>query len=169
MNDRVEVVLEFDALAEAVGAHEDAALMSGQAEDTSLALGGRKQSRDRLDGHLLGQGAAQLLGQVLGGGNESTEDDRVEAVVSARRSCRPANPRTAGWAPTSSTIRRTFGFGSLRPVSGGHRTWPLVRSARERREVRTANSLPRGGVASRAMLHSCATRPLIGASCAASR
>ena len=57
VDDGVEVVLEVDALAQAVGGDQDALVGLAQLGDALLALGGRQQAGDRGDLDARGQGA----------------------------------------------------------------------------------------------------------------
>ncbi len=85
MQHGVEVLLEVDALGQAVGADQHVlARLGDQAGDACFALGGRQQAGHRLDPHLGGQCLAQLAGHVLGGVHEPAEDDGLEAVLEQR-------------------------------------------------------------------------------------
>ena len=90
---RVEVVLEVDALGEAVRADEDeAAAFRGEGGDARLSFGRWQPAGDRLHPDVpddpsasnapsaLGEGGAKVSGDVLRGIDEAAEDDRVEPV-----------------------------------------------------------------------------------------
>jgi len=76
----IEVLLQVDSLAEAVGGHEHALGGVGELKHTLLTVGGRQLAGHRLNGDTL-QLLAQLLGQVARRGDEAAEDDGVVVVV----------------------------------------------------------------------------------------
>ena len=86
VDDGVEVVLEVDALGQAVGGDQDPARGRvlpgelGQLLDPRQALLGRERAGDGPDHGLAAQLAVELLGEVLGGRDVAAEDDRVVAV-----------------------------------------------------------------------------------------
>ena len=81
MEHRVEVVLEVDALGEAVGADEDeAAAFRGEGSDPRISFGRWQPAGDRLHPNALREGGAKVPGDVLRGIDEAAEDDRVEPV-----------------------------------------------------------------------------------------
>ena len=75
MHHGVEVLLEVDPLAEAVGADQHVAFETVHSPDPLGPLLGWKIPGDRDDGHVFGQPGSKLIGQVLGGGDETAEDD----------------------------------------------------------------------------------------------
>ena len=78
---RVEVVLEVDALGQAVGANEnETAAFRGEGSDTRISFGRWQPAGDRLHPNVLGEGGAKVPGNVLRGIDEAAEDDRVEPV-----------------------------------------------------------------------------------------
>jgi hypothetical protein len=81
VEDGVEGVLEVDALGEAVGADEDAAIGLGEASDAIFSLFRGELAGDRFDGDPLGEVGAELLGEVVGGGDEAAEEDGGVASV----------------------------------------------------------------------------------------
>jgi len=81
MHDGVEVILEIDALAEAIGGDEHPAACTSQFLDARLALG-----RWQIAGHsrhfdVFRQSGTQGVSEVLGGGDETAEDKRLESVL----------------------------------------------------------------------------------------
>ena len=91
MHHGVEVLLQVDALAQAVGADQHAVLGGrlAELEDARLALRRRQQAGDALDLDVLealalGQRRAQTVGHVVGGRDEAAEDDRPVALAQQR-------------------------------------------------------------------------------------
>ena len=86
VDDGVEVVLEVDALGQAVGGDQDAAgavfLLGclGELLDAVEPLGRGERAVDAGDDGLPAELAVQLPGEVLAGGDVAAEDDRVVAV-----------------------------------------------------------------------------------------
>ena len=86
VDDGVEVVLEVDALGQAVGGDQDAAgavfLLGclGEPLDAVEPLGRGERAVDAGDDGLPAELAVQLPGEVLAGGDVAAEDDRVVAV-----------------------------------------------------------------------------------------
>jgi hypothetical protein len=80
MNDGVEVLLEVDALGEAVGGDEDALRVLSEGRDATLTLVVRKPAGDGLDGDVA-QLIAKCGGDVFSGFDELTEDDWGPAEV----------------------------------------------------------------------------------------
>src|SRR5262249_30665111 len=75
VNDGVEMILQVDALAETVSAHEDPFGFLAESHDALLAIVWRKEPGDRLDGHVL-ERLSEVLRDVLRGRNEPAENDR---------------------------------------------------------------------------------------------
>ncbi len=74
MDDGVEGVLEVDAFAQAVGADEDAGPFGVEGLDAAFAFFGGEEAADGFDGGAL-ELLAQVVGDVVDGGNEATKDD----------------------------------------------------------------------------------------------
>ena len=88
MQDRIEMILKIDALAQAVGRHQDAMfglrLRFDQILDESFSLvvtttrSGHGDCTEVLP--LLGESSVQLLRDILGGRNETAIDDWMKAL-----------------------------------------------------------------------------------------
>ena len=81
---RVEVLLEVDALAQAVGGHKDVPLRLAQGKHPPLPLLRRKLARHRLHHHVPGKACAELLRHVVGRGDEAAEDHGAEPLFQER-------------------------------------------------------------------------------------
>ena len=81
MQHRVEILLEVDAFAEAVGADQDTLAGLGKLEHTLFAFRRGQRACDGGDFDTLGQPFAKLSGDVLGRGNEAAEHDGVVAFL----------------------------------------------------------------------------------------
>ena len=89
MQDRIEMILKIDALAQAVGCHQDAMfglrLRFDQILDESFSLvvtttrSGHGDCTEVLP--LLGESSVQLLRDILGGRNETAIDDWMKALL----------------------------------------------------------------------------------------
>ena len=79
MDHGVELFLQVDALGQAVGRDQQTTRGFAQRFDAALALLGREFAGDRVHGNAA-ELAIQMLAQVVGGGDVSTEHHRVEAV-----------------------------------------------------------------------------------------
>ncbi len=80
VHDRIEVFLEVDSFAETFGADQDAFGRLSKFYDAGLAICRRHEAGNGDDLDVLGKPLAQLLGHVLGGRDESAEEDRTIAV-----------------------------------------------------------------------------------------
>ena len=87
VDDGVEVLLQVDALGQAVGGDQHRALarVAGQVADPGFPLVRRQDAGDGGDRVVGAEALGQVLGDVLGGGDEPAEDDRVVAVERAAR------------------------------------------------------------------------------------
>ena len=84
VQDSIEVILQIDALGQAVGADQDEpASIRDERPDAFLALGGRETAGHRRNGRISERGT-QVARDVVGGVDEPAEDDRVKATVQER-------------------------------------------------------------------------------------
>ena len=81
MQDRVEIFLEVDAFAEAIGTDQDTFAGFGKLEHTLFAFRWGQRAGDGGDFHTFGQPFAKLGGDVLGRGDEAAENNGVVAFV----------------------------------------------------------------------------------------
>src|SRR5215831_15950815 len=84
MDDRIELLLEVDSLAEAIGGDEDASLAAGKFGDFLLALVITDVASHRLDMQAEEFPAEELLkvpGNIVGRWDESAKDDRPKAAL----------------------------------------------------------------------------------------
>ena len=148
----VEVLLQVDALRQAVGAHEhEPAAGGGEGIYARFAFGGRKPAGDRLDAEAVRQDAAQVTRDVVGGVDEAAEDDRVETVLQERPDLAHGalqlailrggdGPGAAGELQQPAARRRTAAF-RVRPgaeVEGGVVVVALVEDGAAARLVHVA-------------------------------
>ena len=82
MDDGLEAALQVHAFGQAVGGDEHRApgFVFGELPDPRFALVGRQHAGDRGDLVVVAEAARQVLGDVLGGVDETAEHDRVVAV-----------------------------------------------------------------------------------------
>ena len=89
VDDRLEILLQVDALGQAVGGDQDLSRFPGGIGEAAHPFGALL--RCQLAGHHLNRGLRELLpevgGDVVGGRYEPAEHDRVEAVGQQRPDC----------------------------------------------------------------------------------
>ena len=95
VDDGVEVLLEVDALGQAVGGDQDAPVVADQLLDPLAPLLVADLAGDRAHLEPVERPARSLgsyVGEVVGGGDEAAEHDRPEAVLQQRPRSRRAPP-----------------------------------------------------------------------------
>ncbi len=123
MDDGVEVVLEVDALRQAVGGDEDAAggrvvgRLLGQLLDALDALLRRQRARHALDDGLAAELAVEVVADVLGGRDVAAEDDRVVAVLEQRLQVLDQGFQLQVGVRSSRSAARSARAASLAPAS----------------------------------------------------
>ena len=126
VEDGIEVLLEVDPLAEAVGADENPLLVLIEGEDAVLPLLRRQLARDRCDLDLGPQLGPKVLGKVLGCVDEPAEDDRVVAV---RQDPLELGGEGLELGVLSGPEEGPHGFGQLAQTALGGRTLALSKKA----------------------------------------
>ena len=81
MNDRVEVLLQVDPLAQAVCGNQNVGPPFCKGGDSKLAILGIEPAGDGLNLDVLGQPLPELLGHVLRRGDEAAEHDGVAPLL----------------------------------------------------------------------------------------